>query len=389
MGTDTDTITAPPVTRATRGLRKWLIEAGLQTGDPLPSERILAQRLGVARNTIRAALERFEAAGVIESRGGRCRRVIKRSPATQSVIGAEALAVLSSNSIPGGRRAPGWSIMVRVAFEAAVHSAGRHVLALQPQAEDLDTAIARLLALRPGGLALFGGAIDDGSLETLGRGALAAGLPCEVLDRPALLDTADHVDYDHETGQRLATAALIERGCSRVLRLWHLPRRIRERPAWLARRDEGYLQAMAAAGLDAETPIEFVMSAPKDDDPARAFELERRVVAGHLAQVLLAAGPGPLGIVCTTDGHVPVAASACRLLGREPGRDILIAGYDHYWAEGGQRCFEPYRPAVTIDKRNDRAGAALAGLLEDRLAGRLGPAPVRHLVTPELVEDLP
>lgn len=368
-------------------MREVLTELGLQAGDPLPSERILAKRLGVARNTIRVPLEQLEAEGVIESRGGRCRRVMKRPPAGRLVLGSEAFAVLSPSSVPGRGRAPGWSVMVRVAFDAAVHDAGHHVLGLQTKGWDNATAIARLLALRPGGLALFGGAIDDASLEALGTAVLTAGMPCAVLDRPALLAAADHVDYDHEMGQRLATEALIKRGCRRVLRLWHLPRRIRERPAWLARRDEGYRQAMAAAGLAVEAPIEFIMSAPKDEDPAQAFEIERRVVAGYLAEMLVAAGPGPIGFVCTTDGHIPVAASACRLLGLEPGRDVHLAGYDHYWAEAGQRCFEPYRPVVTVDKRNDRAGEALAGLLEDRLAGRLGKAPVRLLVAPDLIEN--
>jgi GntR family transcriptional regulator, transcriptional repressor for pyruvate dehydrogenase complex len=45
------------------------INTALQAGDPLPSERELAERFGVGRSSIREALRMLESRGLIESRG--------------------------------------------------------------------------------------------------------------------------------------------------------------------------------------------------------------------------------------------------------------------------------------------------------------------------------
>ncbi|RVC13056.1 FadR family transcriptional regulator, partial [Mesorhizobium sp. M7A.F.Ca.AU.002.02.1.1] len=42
----------------------------LQLGDRLPTERILAERLKVSRNTVREALTRWEGLGLVERRQG-------------------------------------------------------------------------------------------------------------------------------------------------------------------------------------------------------------------------------------------------------------------------------------------------------------------------------
>ncbi|MGH8921807.1 MAG: FadR/GntR family transcriptional regulator [Actinomycetes bacterium] len=51
-------------------LREHVAEAGLQAGDRLPSERELAERLGVSRNTLKQAIVVLEVQGLIEIRRG-------------------------------------------------------------------------------------------------------------------------------------------------------------------------------------------------------------------------------------------------------------------------------------------------------------------------------
>jgi DNA-binding FadR family transcriptional regulator len=57
-----------------------LIRAGeLKVGDDLPTERALAERLKVSRNTMREALRRLEAYGIVETRAKRGARIVDRS----------------------------------------------------------------------------------------------------------------------------------------------------------------------------------------------------------------------------------------------------------------------------------------------------------------------
>jgi DNA-binding FadR family transcriptional regulator len=53
-----------------------LIGSGtLAVGSPLPSERTLAESLGVARNVVRGSYEYLEKAGVVQRNGNKGRRV--------------------------------------------------------------------------------------------------------------------------------------------------------------------------------------------------------------------------------------------------------------------------------------------------------------------------
>jgi GntR family transcriptional regulator, transcriptional repressor for pyruvate dehydrogenase complex len=51
-------------------LREYVHEAGLKAGDRLPSERELAHRLGVSRNTLKQATVALEVQGMVEIRHG-------------------------------------------------------------------------------------------------------------------------------------------------------------------------------------------------------------------------------------------------------------------------------------------------------------------------------
>lgn len=57
-----------------------MIETGqLQVGDDLPTERDMAQQLGVSRNTFREAIKRLEAYGVVETRQKQGARIVNNS----------------------------------------------------------------------------------------------------------------------------------------------------------------------------------------------------------------------------------------------------------------------------------------------------------------------
>ena len=51
-------------------LKLYIIENGMKSGDPFPTEHELAEKLGINRTAIREALKRLETLGVIEVRPG-------------------------------------------------------------------------------------------------------------------------------------------------------------------------------------------------------------------------------------------------------------------------------------------------------------------------------
>lgn len=51
-------------------LTRFMAQSGAQTGSRLPPERELAEKLGVSRNTVREALKRWEALGIIARKKG-------------------------------------------------------------------------------------------------------------------------------------------------------------------------------------------------------------------------------------------------------------------------------------------------------------------------------
>ena len=53
-----------------KALTEWIIEHGLRSGDPLPSESELCEELGIGRNSLREAVRTLRATGVLEVRHG-------------------------------------------------------------------------------------------------------------------------------------------------------------------------------------------------------------------------------------------------------------------------------------------------------------------------------
>ncbi|WP_323115620.1 FadR/GntR family transcriptional regulator [Klebsiella variicola] len=51
-------------------LTRYIAQSGIQPGCRLPPERVLAEKLGVSRNTVREALKRWEALGIILCKKG-------------------------------------------------------------------------------------------------------------------------------------------------------------------------------------------------------------------------------------------------------------------------------------------------------------------------------
>lgn len=56
--------------RVLAGLAELVVAGGMSPGHRFPAERVVAERLGVGRSTVREALKRWEALGIVERRKG-------------------------------------------------------------------------------------------------------------------------------------------------------------------------------------------------------------------------------------------------------------------------------------------------------------------------------
>lgn len=72
------------------GIRELVVSQGLAPGDRLPPERVLAERFGVSRNSVRESLRILIEAGALESR---------RGSGTYLLVGADALTLQDTTKL--------------------------------------------------------------------------------------------------------------------------------------------------------------------------------------------------------------------------------------------------------------------------------------------------
>jgi DNA-binding LacI/PurR family transcriptional regulator len=178
---------------------------------------------------------------------------------------------------------------------------------------------------------------------------------------------------DHAAGGADLMRWLYARGRRRPLLFQRFPADPR---AWMTARWRGARVAARELGLS-EPPLVTTPDFVTDYAiPAQGYDTNMRRCVEFLRAPLAA---GVDAILASTDEHAWQAAGACQLLGREPGRDVLITGYDN----AGDSCVDrQYAPpaglAATIDKNLPAIAIALVDLV-------LVPQPSRRVVVPHRV----
>lgn len=371
-----------PRSRVVRSLKQWMDEGILAEGAPLPSERALSEKLQVDRGTVRRALAMLDEQGLLRSHNGRTRVVNREGREGQPRSGwmQNAVAVLTRTTGEPwtGHRQSGWSDYIGHGAVHAIRQQGLHAFALEPDRFTKD-GIATFLAEQPSGVFITDvGTPSSAALLQCAGELRRKGVPVVVYGDAPEMAGFDRVTSDHEQGSFLLTRWLIEQGRRRILPLAPEP----ATGYWMPLRRAGYERAMREAGLQ---PLE-TLEVPSSTQSTYAAMLHSnaRAWSSFLGDYLQGATPVD-ALMLSSDGGVTPAAEACRLLGREPNRDVALVGYDNYWLESPEREFEPTAPQATVDKLNLKMGAALIDLLCDRIAGKLPPEPQRRVVQPQLV----
>lgn len=369
-----------PQARVIHSLKQWMSDGALSAGSLLPSERVLSEQLRVNRGTVRRALQVLQDEGLLRTQNGRTRIVTQRKAEERAGALRNSVALLSplfsdapADDHNGGRV----EYIGRGALEG-IKAAGKHAMSLNPDCLT-RSEIQELASGQPFGVVITDIARNPAKGVELASMFRETGVPVSVYGD--LLENAafDRVTSDQENGSYQLTNFLIERGCRRILNFWSAP----ADRYWNIQRREGYEKAMHEAGL-AVLPTAQMPAFPETGDEIEIFEQGSRATVGYLVEHLIGSAPVD-GLLLSTDNDYFGVASACRLCGKEPQREIMIVGYDNYWFNDGKREFEKTAPLATIDKRNKVMGCELVRLLVERVAGHLPKEPQRRVVPPELI----
>ena len=375
-----------PRVRALRQLRQWLDQGQLGLGDPVPSELVLAERLGIGRSAVRWAMRSLEDEGLIgvEGKGRVVRRGNNSQPSAGSTLLANAVAIVGAVPHPGSYQvSTGWDCYVGISAEQAIRAAGQHAMMVSSQALS-EGGMQRLVVERPRGVLAMLDAGDDQALNATVEALHRAGVPVVgylASQRAMPVAGIDVVIADHTAGGAALVRYLSGRGCRRILRLWTHPAN-RPIPDWLADREAGAAAALAEVGGEFLPPC-FVPTPHGLDGTADGFEISTTLMTGVLAKLLRSVSPDAL--MLTNDGVASQAIAALRRLGLDP-ESIPVVGYDGIWRDLPFRIHEPLAPVASIDRDCLAVGAAMAAMLQARLGlGHRAP-PHRQVIAPRLLQ---
>ena len=274
----------------------------------------------------------------------------------------------------------GWLEFVSRGAIDAVRAQGLNALSVNVRQLE-SGGVEQLVADQPKGLVIPETPADRGAAQRLVAAAGRGGLSVTVYGDGEGLEQVDRVVSDHECGAGALTRWLMQQGRKRLLCVF--PRGA-ETLYWVQRRIAGYEKAMREGGLQPLPPL-WIPMVPENAGSEQVFRDGAHQMAGYLVPWLTGAEPID-GLLAVSDREAYTMATACRMFGKLPHRDIGLVGYDNYWEDcEAEQKFEPAGPQATMDKKNELLGQQLVKLLLARIGGELPTEPQCVKVAPELV----
>lgn len=353
---------------------KGRIDGGVYgTGDILPSERALSEELDIGRRSVRWALEQLVAEGIIHNKTAKTRAV--SSPLNEKIpLFGECFLLPSEEYARGKMRT------IREEIMSALCERGAGVILTKGDLA-YEEYMSAFECVRPAGLFLtyVSGKRDFSALR---RAAKEVGVPIVSNCNEKRDEEIHRVIPDHERGAYEVTRKLLEKECSRPVMF-----RSNKKPFyWMLERRAGYERAMVEAGLTPLPEVIVDLSLEMRGGEEEKVRARARFFAGFLGSALLGDSKAD-AVLCTTDGEVAVVGEACRMLGRIPGEDLLLAGYDNYWKGTNEYKLFGYAPAVTVDKRSDEIARESVKMMFSSLAGYLPKEAQLKKILPKVIDE--
>ena len=378
METNSIDIQLSPRETVVRTIGKWINKGVLPADSAMPSEDELARQLNVSRGTVRTGLDLLEKRGLLYKQNRRRYvseqhdRSYKASPLHQTVL---LLGVNSDNPIEF--KDTGFLQAVQAGALDALSSTGAHALSLHADKLNRES-LKNLLEMKPRGAVLFQDFLKTPEGVETAYCISSSGIPVVIDHESSELDKFDRVCFDHVSANYNLTKYFIDRGLKNILCLYP-----KDGWFWLKAKYNGYLKAVNEAGLQPMPPVN-TSEKPEYQRTRENFDEYVRLYAGFMVEHFTGKRQ-PQVILASSDWDVPVIASACRLFGKEPGKDIMIGGYDNKVATNPWYEFDQTPPCVTVEKNNTGIGRKMIQLLDRRINGELPDIPVKIEVSGKLI----
>ena len=325
-----------------RGQIALLIADGeLEPGTRLPAVRTLAAQLGVNVNTVRAAIARLEADGLVATRHGVGTTVLRVGPRALAAS-VDGIATNTVGVLIGGLDPFYLDLLRGIESTAEERSTLILIVDSKDSAERAEKAIRQLIARGVDGII----AVSLGGIDEPGPGA---GLPPIVhVDQPDRERSS--IVFDSAGGGALAAGHLLDHGHTRIGYV--------TAPLDFANQREvfaGYQRTLRNAGIGTELVAE-----------ASDFSLEQ----GQQALARLMEDPTPPTAVVVSAGVLALGVlREARALGLKVPEDLAIIGY----AEDGTARFT-HPPLTMISAPANEAGRRAMTVLRELIDGSAAPA---------------
>ena len=371
-------------------IKKWISSGKLRSDNRLPPVRHLADQFHATRYAAHEACKHLRDEGWLRKDG---RKFLVNQPEQRHAwhvnMSTRSILFLTNAADFGGHNAlsPGYDLFIELGAMVTARQHHMNVVTFDPHRLKHPTGQDELHGLfhdRPQGAVVFHDTMfHELPVNTL-RELQQQSIPIVVYGNGPDYTDCNRIESDHEVGGYALTQLLIKHGRRRILPFNSLQITVNDNPSWLESRMCGYRQAMKEANLKPLAPL-HCSTMPCEMPTQADYDTAVKTAAGHLMPHINSKHPID-AIMAVSDRFTFPLATACRELFKlKPGRDILITGYDNYWADTLQLKWESAAPFATVDKRNMEIGRLMIEMLTGRSAEDTSGTSRHRLVRPDLV----
>lgn len=348
-------------------LRHLILSGKWPPGTRIPSETALQRYLGISRGTIRQALNRAEAEGLIERVPGKGTFVAttSRTRRARGFIGYVTFDFMSEFQ---GQLLQG--------AESAARERGYRIIFCNSNGDvrEENKLLEQLIADNVEGILIWP-ALGETSDRVLYHLVQEGRLPVVFVDRSLDALSCDCVLSDNFSGGYMATRHLIELGHRRIAFLSRPILRLEP----VADRFEGYRQAMADAGQEPLPPL-LVGVPDKELSHQEALRAYRQGTSDELQQIaeILKRPDRPTAIFAMNDLMALQVLRAAERVGLTVPDDLSLVGFDDM-----DVLTQLGIPLTTVAQDTFALGRRAAELLIGRVEGYRGP-PRKEVISTRL-----
>ncbi len=339
-------------------LRHLILSGAWPPGTRVPSETELQRHLGISRGTIRQALNRAEAEGLIERVPGKGTfvAVTARARETRGFIG-----YITSDFMSEFQR------QLLQGAESTAREQGYRIIFCNSNGDvrEEDRLLEQLIADQVDGILIWP-SLSETSHRVLFRLVQEGRLPIVFVDRTLDSFPCDCVLSDNFGGGYAATRHLIDLGHRRIAFLSRPVLRL----VPVAERYEGHRQAMVDAGLEPSSPL-LVGVPDKELGPQEALQAYRQGTSDEIQEIagILRRSDRPTAIFAMNDLMALQVLRAAEHVGLGVPDDLSLVGFDDM-----DIITQIGIPLTTVAQDTFAVGQRAAELLIERIEGYRGPA---------------